>query len=129
MLRRSGGSECAGEEINLSPTRISPALGSTKPAISRNVVVLPQPDGPSRQTRWPCSMVSEISSTTATVPYRLVRPRNSTDATQVLPISHHLPRLLLSNAYVSTPQALVPCGALVHDPVNAGLRFSMNAVR
>ncbi len=85
MLRRSGGSECAGEEISLSPTRISPALGSTKPAISRSVVVLPQPDGPSRQTRWPCSMASDMSSTTATSPYRLVRPRNSTDATRILP--------------------------------------------
>ena len=68
MLRRSGGSVCAGEEISLSPTRISPALGSTKPAISRSVVVLPQPEGPSRQTRWPCAMVSEISSTTAASP-------------------------------------------------------------
>ena len=86
MLRRSGGSDCAGEEINLSPTRISPALGSTKPAIRRSVVVLPQPDGPSRQTRWPCSMASETSSTTATSPYRLVRLRNSTDATPILPL-------------------------------------------
>src|ERR1035437_8004865 len=86
LLRRSGGSECAGEEINLSPTRISPALGSTKPAISRSVVVLPQPDGPSRQTRWPCSICSDISSTTAALPYRLVRPLNSTDATQILPV-------------------------------------------
>src|SRR5664279_4989425 len=86
MLRRSGGSEWAGEEINLSPTRISPALGSTKPAISRSVVVLPQPEGPSRQTRWPCSMASDMSSTTAISPYRLVRPRNSTDATRILPV-------------------------------------------
>ena len=85
MLRRSGGSVCAGEDTSLSPTRISPALGSTKPAISRSVVVLPQPEGPSRQTSWPCSMVSEILSTTATSPYRLVRSRNSTDATPVLP--------------------------------------------
>ena len=57
MLRRSGGSVRAGDDTTLSPTRISPADGSTKPAISRSVVVLPQPDGPSRQTSWPCSIV------------------------------------------------------------------------
>src|SRR5580704_10762714 len=85
MLRRSGGTVCDGEEISLSPTRISPALGSTKPAIRRKVVVLPQPDGPSRQTRLPCAMVSEMSSTTAAAPYRLVKLRNSTDATRYPP--------------------------------------------
>src|SRR5260370_1192205 len=81
MLRRSGGTVRAGEEMTLLPTRISPAEGSTKPAISRKVVVLPQPDGPSRHTRRPCSTVSEMSSTTASSPYSLVRPRNSTEAT------------------------------------------------
>src|ERR1044072_4006853 len=91
MLRLSGGTECAGEDTSLSPTRISPALGSTKPAMSRSVVVLPQPDGPSRQTRWPCSMVSDMSSTTATSPYLLVRSRNSTDATHFLPFFFPLP--------------------------------------
>ena len=68
MLRRSGGSVFCGEETTRSPTRISPAFGSMKPAISRNVVVLPQPDGPSRQTRVPCSIVSDTSSTTASDP-------------------------------------------------------------
>ena len=48
----------AGEETSWSPTRISPTDGSTKPAIKRSVVVLPQPDGPSRQTSLPWSMVS-----------------------------------------------------------------------
>src|SRR6476660_9866902 len=93
MLRRSGGKVFAGDETNLSPTRISPALGSMNPAISRKVVVLPHPDGPSRQTRWPCSMVSDMSSTTATVPYRLVKSRNSTDATRFLPYTRRLSRL------------------------------------
>ena len=66
MLRRSGGTVRAGEDSSWLPTRrISPAAGSTKPAISRSVVVLPQPEGPSRQTRRPCSMVSDTSSTTA----------------------------------------------------------------
>ena len=37
--------------------RISPALGSSKPAIMRSVVVLPQPDGPTSTTNSPSSMV------------------------------------------------------------------------
>ena len=81
MLRRSGGSVFCGDETTRSPTRISPAVGSTKPAISRSVVVLPQPDGPSRQTSVPCSIVIETSSTTAFGPYFFVNPRSSTDAT------------------------------------------------
>src|ERR1044072_1847739 len=81
MLRFSGGSVADGDDTTRSPTRTSPWLGSTTPAISRNVVVLPQPEGPSRQTSLPCSIVSDTLSTTAVGPYRLVRPRNSTDAT------------------------------------------------
>src|SRR3954462_6649502 len=81
MLRRSGGTVRAGEDIAWLPTRISPSVGSTKPAISRSVVVLPQPDGPRRPTSLPCSIVIEMLSTTAFGPYFFVNPRNSTDAT------------------------------------------------
>ena len=80
MLRRSGGSVFCGDDTVRSPTRISPSVGSTKPAISRSVVVLPQPDGPSRQTSVPCSIVIDTWSTTASGPYFLVSPRSSTDA-------------------------------------------------
>ena len=55
------------------------------PAISRSVVVLPQPDGPSRQTSCPWSIRSETLSTTASDPNRLVRSRNSTDANRLTP--------------------------------------------
>src|SRR3954466_9462385 len=82
MLRFSGGSVANLDDTTRSPTRTSPSLGSTKPAISRNVVVLPQPEGPSRQTSLPCSMRSDTSSTTAVGPYRLVRFFSSTDATR-----------------------------------------------
>src|SRR4051812_22636529 len=81
MLRRSGGSVFCGEDTTRSPTRISPSVGSTKPAISRNVVVLPQPEGPSKQTNVPGLIVIEMLSTTAFEPYFFVKPRNSTDAT------------------------------------------------
>src|SRR6185312_8036440 len=85
MLRCSGGSVRAFEDTSRSPTRISPSEGSRKPAISRSVVVLPQPDGPSRQTSCPWSIFRETSSTTASEAKRLVRPRKSTDANRPLP--------------------------------------------
>src|SRR4029450_1755812 len=50
MFRRSGGTTELGEETVLPPTRIAPASGSRNPAIIRKVVVLPQPEGPRRQT-------------------------------------------------------------------------------
>src|SRR6059058_5384262 len=81
MLRCSGGSVRAFDDTSRSPTWISPSEGSRKPAISRSVVVLPQPEGPSRQTSWPWSIRSETSSTTAIGPKRLVRLRSSTDDT------------------------------------------------
>ena len=56
MLRCSGGSVRAVDDTSRSPTWISPSEGSRKPAISRSVVVLPQPDGPSRQTSCPWSI-------------------------------------------------------------------------
>src|SRR5258708_6027413 len=80
MLRRSGGSVFCGDDTTRSPTRISPSVGSTKPATSRSVVVLPQPEGPSRQTSVPCSISIDTLSTTADGPYLLVNPRSSTDA-------------------------------------------------
>src|ERR1700720_3277990 len=80
MLRASGGRERVADDTTLSPTRISPAVGSTKPAIRGKVVVLPQQDGPSRQTNRPWSIRNDTSSTTANASYRLVKFRSSTDA-------------------------------------------------
>src|SRR6478752_3318496 len=85
MLRCSGGSVRALDDTSRSPTWISPSEGSRKPAISRSVVVLPQPDGPSRQTSCPWSIFKETLSTTASGPNRLVRPRKSTDANRSIP--------------------------------------------
>src|ERR1051325_3543361 len=85
ILRRSGGSVFCGDDTTRSPTRISPSVGSTKPATKGKVVVLPQPEGPSRHTSVPCSISSETLSTTAAAPYFLVNPRSSTDANSVPP--------------------------------------------
>ena len=62
------GSVRAFDDTRRSPTWISPSVGSRKPAISRKVVVLPQPDGPSRQTSCPWSIRKETSSTAASAP-------------------------------------------------------------
>src|SRR5262249_4388262 len=57
--------------------RISPASTSSRPAIIRSVVVLPQPDGPSRHTNCPCSTTSETSRTAVKAPKRFVTPQSS----------------------------------------------------
>ena len=48
-------SRCCGGSLvtSRSPIRIRPELSSTKPAIIRSVVVLPQPDGPSKVRNSP----------------------------------------------------------------------------
>ena len=94
-----------------------------KPAISRSVVVLPQPDGPSRQTRLPCSICSETSSTTLSEAKNLVSPRNSTAATRS-PLSCR-PRI---NTAATATRPLV-FRRNCQLPVKTGLRFSMKAVR
>src|SRR6188508_1025657 len=118
MLRRSGGSVFCGDDTTLSPTRISPSVGLTKPAINRSVVVLPQPDGPSRQTSVPCSIVIETLSTTAWAPYFFVNPRSSTDATAIP-----------STAANPGPTPAPALNFFGQEPVNTGLRFSMKALR
>src|SRR4029450_4201095 len=55
-------------------SRIAPPLGSTKPAIICSVVVLPQPDGPSRETNSPFSTAKVRPSTAVWVPKRLLSP-------------------------------------------------------
>src|SRR5687768_17147192 len=77
MFRLSGGTVALADDMVCPPTRTSPALAGTKPAISRNVVVLPQPEGPSRQTSLPLSTESVTSLTTVCAPYRFVRPSSS----------------------------------------------------
>src|SRR5437763_168550 len=47
------------------PRKICPRVGSSRPAIMRSVVVLPQPEGPSRQKNSP-SFTVKVESFTAT---------------------------------------------------------------
>src|SRR5260370_40266641 len=61
---------------------MSPLVGASCPAIIRNVVVLPQPDGPSRQQYLPPGISAEIASTATVRPKVLVSSmsRTSDDA-------------------------------------------------
>ncbi|MCY1307319.1 hypothetical protein D9M70_572320 [compost metagenome] len=51
--------------------KISPFVGSSRPAIMRNVVVLPQPDGPSSMKNSPSSMVKLEERTAVKAPNSL----------------------------------------------------------
>ena len=66
--RKRGGKEVTG----LSPKKMSPASGSTKPASMRNRVVLPQPDGPNKKNNSPAA-ISSVTSSRATVGPKCLR--------------------------------------------------------
>src|SRR6476661_3348369 len=57
------------------PIKISPAVGCSRPATIRRVVVLPQPDGPSSAKKLPSGTSRSMPSTAAKDPYRLCNPR------------------------------------------------------
>src|SRR6476620_163250 len=60
----------------------SPSSGSSKPAISRSVVVLPQPEGPSREKNAPRGMSRVRFFTAIASPKRLVTPVNRTSTVE-----------------------------------------------
>src|SRR5437879_4555071 len=68
MSRFSGGSSF----IRFPATMTSPAVVRSRPAIIRKVVVLPQPDGPRRQTTSPAATERSTSFTATKVPNFLV---------------------------------------------------------
>src|SRR5580692_12141825 len=71
-LRRCGGTS----DTSTPSSRILPDVGCSKPAIRRKVVVLPQPDGPSREKNSPLATVRSMLST-AISPNLLVSPDSS----------------------------------------------------
>src|SRR6516165_159464 len=74
-------------------SRTFPAVGCSKPAISRRVVVLPQPDGPSSEKNSPLATVRSTLSTATSV-NRLVSATSSICP----PATGHLPQLPLAPA-------------------------------
>ena len=57
-----------------SSSRIWPEVGCSNPAISRKVVVLPQPEGPSREKNSPLATVRSMLSTAISLNF-LVSPQ------------------------------------------------------
>src|SRR5689334_4970768 len=113
----------AGRSVMSSPpTRICPASGSSKPAIMRRVVVLPEPLGPSRVSSPPPSTRKETSLTTRAPPNVLDRPRASRGAPRILRPSPLMPALSTQQALRVDPPAqdvelVVVGGAGDRDPV------------
>src|SRR5919112_2176801 len=60
--------------MSSSPSSTFPAVGVSRPATMRNVVVLPHPDGPRRAKKEPAGMVSVRSSTATALPNDLRSP-------------------------------------------------------
>ncbi len=65
MPRFSGGTKTPSrvESMTRPPTVMVPALSDSRPEIMRKVVVLPQPEGPSRQVNEPSGISRSRSST------------------------------------------------------------------
>ena len=61
--------------MSLPPSVIVPSVGVSRPATIRSVVVLPQPDGPSRAKNEPVGMSRSRSFTAVNVAKLFVRPR------------------------------------------------------
>ena len=71
--RSSGGSA----ETSRPACRITPSLWMSSPAMARSKVVLPQPEGPRKQTNSPSAMSSDTSRSAEKSPKRLVTLRIS----------------------------------------------------
>src|SRR5271166_5410287 len=84
MPRCSGATAAPGEERTRSPTMMRPPSGARKPASNRSVVVLPQPEGPSRERNSPSAMVRSRLDTAVTSPKRRLSPSTTTRATSSL---------------------------------------------
>src|SRR5712691_11758980 len=76
MLRR-----CTGTPVmSVPPTWMRPSSGVSNPAIIRNVVVLPQPDGPSSAKNSPASIARSTPSTARLIPSKLLLRRSKRTA-------------------------------------------------
>src|SRR5579885_3549347 len=62
------------------PRSTRPSSGCSKPAMTRSVVVLPEPDGPSSVKNSPAATSTSTPATATTSPYVLRTPRRETSA-------------------------------------------------
>src|SRR5215472_17236997 len=66
---------------------MSPAVTSSRPAIMRSVVLLPQPEGPTRTTNSLSGISRLMLRTASTLSKRLMTLRNETSAMMMKPFS------------------------------------------
>src|ERR1700739_2679533 len=66
---------------------MSPPVTSSRPAIMRSVVDLPQPDGPTSTTNSLSGISRQMLRTTSTSSNRLITLRNATSAICAMPLS------------------------------------------
>src|SRR5947199_9441520 len=106
MSRSRGGTRMprAGDDTRRPAMLISPEVGCSRPATQRKVVVLPQPDGPSRTTISPAG-TANLTPSMAGRPIENCLRRSVTSSVAVM-------ILLSSSARRSLPVAegLVPLG-------------------
>src|SRR5215213_4040517 len=79
--------------MSVSPISTRPAVGSSRPAAIRRLVVLPHPDGPRRAKKEPWGTVRSRSSTATNSPNFLVIP--SKRRSPLVSATHHLVELAL----------------------------------
>ena len=88
---------------SLPPSRMRPEVGSSRPAIMRRVVVLPQPDGPSRTKNSPFSTTKLESLTAAKSPKLFCR------------FSTRISAIAYSGNLLTTVNMRVPTSTTVND--------------
>src|ERR1700680_2108151 len=104
MSRSRGGSRmpCAGDDTTRPAMLMVPLVGCSRPATQRKVVVLPQPEGPSRTTISPAG-TAKLTPSTAGRPIENCLRRSLTSSAAVM--------LLLSRAgSLAIAEDLVPIG-------------------
>src|SRR6185312_6275215 len=101
MSRWRGGSRmpCSGEDTTRPPMLMTPALGCSRPATQRKVVVLPQPDGPSSTTISPAGTAKLMPSTAGRPTENCLRRASTLSAAVMAPA----PRALFSLAVIIVP--------------------------
>ena len=98
------------------PIRTSPALGCSNPAISRNEVVLPQPDGPRKVKNDPRATRRSTPSTAATAPNRFATPSELDVGLVWLRAQLHLPPITLPARSGRRSPAMGDANFQHHDP-------------
>ena len=79
--RRSAGGRCV---TSTPPMAMRPAVAASSPAMSRSVVDLPQPDGPSSTSIRPAAASKLTSSTARVCPHHRLRCSTEIADTRVL---------------------------------------------